>query len=437
MTDVAAAPTSHTPAPPTPGRVRYIGIDLARLTAIAGMMAAHLIGLKAMIPNTPDFEQAIAEATELVTSGTAAALFAVLGGLSMVFATRRFLRDGRTGAAIGSIAMRGAVLIVIGMLLGILDSDIVVVLAFYGLAMIVVAPLIAARGWVLATIATVLGLAGGVLNVHARRALEVYYEGKSVSFDLLFTDPITALRALLLTGEYPVITWAVYLLVGILIGRLFVAATARGGLGRIAARTAGIGAVIMLAAQLVSNWVLANLTLLDIRSRTATDQAELVEFISHMTYGSPAGPQPWLQLAAVPHTGSIGDLVRTIGLSLAVIGALVWLCDRESVRGRKTGRIVGVLRATGGAPLTVYTLHIIVSALLLTPFLRDPSVFTQGGIAWWAAGPGAFALQFGGALVIGAVLSATGKRGPLEALLSKLVGLVVPARPRSSAVPGM
>ena len=40
-------------------------------------------------------------------------------------------------------------------------------------------------------------------------------------------------------------------------------------------------------------------------------------------------------------------------------------------------------------------------------------------------GPGALALQLAGVLAIGAVLSITKRRGPLETLLSKIVGFVV------------
>lgn len=415
---VSAAATRPAARP----RVRYVGIDLARFIAIVGMMAAHLLTVNRFIPTASEFDRGLADGAEVVTNGTAAALFAVLGGLSMVFATRRLLREGRTGSAIGAIMVRGVVLIVIGLLLGLIENGIVVVLAYYGVAMILVAPFIAAPGWVLASVATVLGLGGAWFNAVVRRSLEVVVEGKSVSFELLFADPVGALRALLLTGEYPAITWCVYLLVGVLVGRALVSATGRGALGRAAAVLGAAGVALTVFAQLVSNWALANLSVIGVGSGAPFDET-LAEQLMAWNFGAPPFDLPGVQLLAIPHSGTVFDLLRTIGISFAVIGVLVWLCDREGVAGRAPGRVLGVLRATGAAPLTVYTLHIIVSGLLMGPY-RDPEVMMQG-MPWWAQGPGAFALQLGGALLLGAFLAAAKRRGPLEALLSRIVGLVI------------
>lgn len=420
-----AAATASAAQTPALARVRYIGVDLARFTAIMGMMAAHLVGVEAEFPGVSGIKLTTAEVAAVVTNGTAAALFAVLGGLSIVFATRRLLREGRTGAAVASIAARGVVLMLIGFLLGIIDSDFVVVLAYYGLAMIVVSPLIALRSWIIATVASVLGLVGGIFNAQTRANLDIWFEGKSVSFDLLFADPVVAFRALLITGEYPVITWVVYLLTGILVGRAFTAATKQGALGAVAAKFTIIGAALLIAAQLVSISVLNNLAHFGITSVRGQRPENFGEAIMHVNYGAPSDTTLWQQLIAVPHSGSVGDLIRTIALSMFVIGALVWLFDRESVRGRKIGRPLDIVRATGAAPLTIYTLHIIVSGLLISPQLRNVDAIMNGTIPWWAVGVGAFALQLAGALIIGAVLSFTGKRGPLEAMLSKIIGLVV------------
>lgn len=419
------AAQAHAALAPRP-RVRYLGVDLARFLAIAGMMATHLIAVNAMNPTASAFEQGAAQIAQTLTSGIAAPLFAVLGGLSAVFATRRLLREGRVGAAIAAVALRGAILILIGLLLGLIVSPVVVVLAYYGVAMILIAPLVAAPSWVLATLAIAFGIAGGPLNALARGALGLVNEGGSVTFEPLFADPLGALRALLLTGEYPAITWGVYLLAGMLMARLLVSATARNTLGRAAGAVAAAGAAVAIAAQLASNWALAHLSDLGFTPVPGIDPEMFRTLLTAPTFGAPFSSDLWAQLVATPHSGSPMDLLRTIGIAGAVIGILVLLCDArgEARGGARTGGALEVLRCAGAAPLTVYTLHIVATGLLLAPVMEDPAVL-ENGIPWWAAGTGAFALQLAGVLVIGAILAALGRRGPLEALTSGAVRLAV------------
>lgn len=436
FTETQAAPQPAVPHP----RVRYVGIDLARFAAIAGMMAAHLLAVMGMLPGVSDPDRVLGDAVNLVSNGAPAALFAVLGGVSIVFATRTQIRLNRSGKAAASVAVRGAVLIVLGLLLGMIDNAIVVILAYYGLAMILVAPIVAVRSWILASIATVLGLFSGWVNSGVRRALETTVEGPHINLDFLAQDPLVGLRTLLLTGEYPVVTWTTYLLVGMLVGRALTSATARGTLGRASARLAALGATLFVIAQLISNLVMANLSALGIitaESSQAEAQAQLTAFGGS---GAPPSPHLFSQFLAIAHSGSIMDLLRTFGISFFVIGALVFLFDRErtsraavdpsnpgTLPGPGIGaRILDVVRATGAAPLTIYALHIVVSGICQHPYFGQQAQLTSASdIPWWVLGPGAFALQIAGALAIGAVLSATKRRGPLEAALSRIVGFVV------------
>lgn len=425
-------------------RVRYVGIDLARFLAIAGMMAAHLIAVKYMLPGVSDAERPYLEIMSLATNGTAAALFAVLGGVSVVFATQKLLRNGLRWKATAAVAVRGAVLIVLGVALGSIDNSIVVILAYYGVAMILVSPLVAVRSWVLGTIAGVLALVFGWLNVHLRAALQTPIEGPHTSLSFFTQDLGVGLRALFVTGEYPAITWVTYLLVGMLIGRALSSSARQGSLGRIAAKLAALGVAMFIVAQLISNWVLDNLIEFGIL-RPGIAWEDGVSYILHSGgSGAPSSRNIFSQILATPHSGSVMDLMRTFGISFAVIGLLVFLCDRErpvlpaAELGSKNAltapttaasvgaRLLDVVRATGAAPLTIYTLHIVVSGILLYPYFSagaDPAGLAN--IPWWVLGNGAFALQIAGALAIGAVLSVTKKRGPLEALLSKIVGFVV------------
>ena len=436
---VTETETTQSPAT-TMGRVRYLGIDLARFVAIAGMMAAHLVAIKALMPDTAEPEQSISIAVSLATNGTAAALFAVLGGVSIVFATRSKLRTGQRLQASLSIAVRGVVLLLLGVLLGFVDNGIIVILAFYGVAMILVAPLISLPSWLLASIATVLGLASGWVNIAVRRALGITMDGPHFTLEFLVSDPLVALRALFLTGEYPAVTWLTCLIVGILVGRLLTTATAQGNLGKTSARLAIIGAVIFVVAQLTSNWIIDNLRTFGVLKAGTVDEARMQ--LLHMGgSGAPASLHPLGQLIAVPHSGSVMDLIRTFGLSFAVIGLLVFLFDRESVRAitqpRRPGfgsKLLGAIRAAGAAPLTIYTLHILVSGLLQSPTFGSGSQLPSGSeIPWWAGGPAIYLLQLAGVIAIGAILSASGRRGPLEALLARIVSLVAPRRSSSQS----
>lgn len=421
-------------------RVRYVGVDLARFIAIAGMMAAHLLAPLAMFAGVSDSDRELAVGTSLISNGAPAALFAVLGGVSIVFATRKQVSNGLTGKAIASVAVRGLVLIVLGVLLGFVDNSIIVILAYYGVAMALVAPLVNAKSWVLASLAAVLGLSFGWINSAVRRSLEVHMEGPHINAGFITSDPLGTLRAIFVTGEYPAITWATYLLVGMLIARALTGAAARGALGRTAARLAVLGGAVFIVAQLVSNWLLDNLITFGVLLPGSSLQDAQFQLLQIGGGGAPPSPHLVSQLLAVPHSGSIMDLARTTALSAIVIGLLVWLCDRERERAqvsatgsttpglRLGARLLDVVRAAGAAPLTIYTAHIVVSGVIQGTYFRSAEQageLTGAGIPWWVMGPGALLLQLAGVLAIGAVLSITKRRGPLEALLSRIVGSVV------------
>lgn len=397
----------------TRARARYVGIDLARFLAVTGMMANHLIAFGAMNPQVSEFDQRAGDIASTATSGIAAALFAVLGGVSAVFATRRALAAGRTGAAIASMMIRGLVLIAIGLGLGFLETPIIVVLAYYGVSMIVVSVFIAARSWVIALTATALVFAGGPLNALARRALDVVEEAGTPSFETLSAEPLITLRGLLLTGTYPAITWVGYLLVGMLIARMLLAAAKRGTLTRVALALAGAGALVATAAIALSTWVLGHLDVFGVTTPEGIDDATFTKFLGMQQFGAPPSPELWAQLVASPHSGSPAEMLRTIGLSFLIIGLLVAIFDS---RGTAPGAVTDIFRAAGAAPLTIYTLHLIATSLLWAPIFAGGDFDSM--LPWWVVGVGAFAVQFAGVLIIGAVLSALGRRGPLEALTS-------------------
>ncbi|WP_404312856.1 SRPBCC domain-containing protein [Agrococcus terreus] len=381
------------------GARRLVGIDLARLVAIAGMMAAHVV----LEPGTTP------AAVVWAVDGPPSTLFAVLGGTSVVLASRARLAAGQPWAARRALVARGLVVALIGLLVEPFASAVYVVLVPFGVAIALSALVVAARWWVLLAIAVPLAASGGSIAVRAREALPAPDDG-----------PLGAALGVLLTGVYPVVTWWCYLLIGMLVARALLRATAAGK----AAERRALGLVALMgAALLAAGAASSELGIRLLAERMGgVDQASVRGIALANGYGAAAGPEPMWQLIAAPHTGTPADIARTAGLALLVI-ALVSLA--ASTLPPRALRLLEPLRAAGAAPLTVYAVHVVLVTLglqLLLPIAPD-----------LALGWGAWLLQLAIALVIGALLAATGSKGPLERLVTwtadRAAGLAVGARP--------
>jgi hypothetical protein len=180
-----------------------------------------------------------------------------------------------------------------------------------------------------------------------------------------------------------------------------------------------VGIGVATLATIVSQWAKAALVVVP----EGVDPDLFRSALGSASFGAPISSELWAQLVATPHSGSPAELVQTIGIAAAIIGTLVWIFDRN----RPLGAVSSVFRALGAAPLTTYVTHIVLTALTLGTAsmalmeVTDPSKIIY---PWWAAGLIAFALQLAAVLLIGIVLRMTGRRGPLEALLSGTVKLV-------------
>jgi uncharacterized membrane protein YeiB len=108
----------------------------------------------------------------------------------------------------------------------------------------------------------------------------------------------------------------------------------------------------------------------------------------------------WWLATDAPHSTTPLDLVHTTGTALLVLGAL--LLAAGALRGR-TGLLLEPLAAAGAMPLTLYSLHVVVLAVV------------DGGdpLRFWA-------VQAVVALVVATAWRRLVGRGPLEALLAAL-----------------
>ncbi len=371
---------------------RIVGIDLARLLAIVGMMAAHLL-----VPQgSPDWLRTF-------TDGYPSALFAVLGGFGMVFTSRSSLLGERKLQAVTALMIRGALVTLIGTVMLLLpDHPIAVVLIYYGTALILAAPFILLPTPALILSATFLSVLTPLALFKLRAPLAETYPVGTLHTDSLWGLAYSAL----VTGTYPAITWLVYLLIGIIAGRTLLHRRETKPLAIAGSKIGLVGGLLAIASQAASSIYL---------SAQATHLSQLLgvtpellpSLLLERRYGAPALGGWNALLIAAPHSGSTTDILRSAGVALLITGTLIVV----TAPIRKNAWWLKPFVATGGAALTVYVLHISLTAFTV------PADYPFGGNTpplyatsfWW---------QTALFLILGGVLAFLGKRGPLEAAVS-------------------
>ncbi|WP_347754225.1 hypothetical protein [Agrococcus sp. ProA11] len=385
-------PPSGNPGAGPAASARLIGVDLARLVAVAGMMAAHTFGGAESTP----------AAIVALIDGPPSTLFAVLGGVSVTLAGRARLQAGDRAGAIRSTVARGAVVAVLGVLIAPLAGAVYVVLVPFGVAIALTAPLLLARSWLLAALAAVIAVGGGSVVAWASTHLPSLHRGSSELGPL--ESLLAALDDVLLTGVYPALIWLGYLVIGMLAARWLLAARASGTERAMLTRLAGIGALLTGIGVAMSE--LAVLLLTD---TVAPGEPSLARDLL-LANGYGAAPDEGLlwQALAAPHTGTPADMARTAGIALLAIGLLGLLVQRMSPRTRRT---LEPLRAAGGAPLTIYIVHVVGYSVAAGALIEAAPTLVTGWSGW--------ALQLAIALAIGALLASSGSRGPFERLVGR------------------
>lgn len=373
---------------------RLFALDTARFIAVIGMVAAHV----SLIP---------VPGLSLLIDGPPSTLFAVLGGASAVLATQgRAVRSGRLAANVALIT-RGLVLVVLGFALQFVSGPITVVLVPFGVTLILLAPLLRVPTRALLVAIVGLAVAGPVVNHAIRTALDLDTLG-ALSFD----SPWAFLHSVTFTGTYPVVTWLTYALIGVVVLR-----------AALAARASGTGAVLgqrLLLWGLVSSLAATLISIVTVQFLTVPRLAELdIDGFSTQllaltpSFGGPVGGGLEAVFTAAPHSGSTGDIVRTGGIALAVIGALL---RREAVAGASQSMPARIIRAGGAAPLTLYVVHVLSLGALYA--LLMSGVSADAGASWLVQGVGAFALQLTLLVGVSTLLAVSERRGPLETALS-------------------
>jgi hypothetical protein len=338
-----------------------------------------------------------------LAAGRAAALFAVLAGVGVAFLTgRERVQPGAplrsTGAA---LAARAAVIGGIGLVLGHLtDAEYAaVILPYYAVLFLLAIPL--ARLGTKALLATGAAIAVGVpVLSHLLRGLLPEPSGANLALADLVTRPFGLMSELLLTGEYPALSWAAYLCAGIAIGRM------RLSTRWVAAGLLGAGTMLAAAASAVSDLLLGpDGGLAALRDAgtgmTGVSVRDILDFGADGV--TPTTSWWWLAVTA-PHSGTPLDLLHTTGTAVAMLGAALLLGHVSHVTApavrRAVDTVLNPVVAAGTMTLTLYTAHVL--------FLNSPlDVFDP------VAG---YLVQVAAALLFAVLWRRSVGRGPLERL---------------------
>jgi hypothetical protein len=346
------------------GPSRQAGVDLARGLAVAGMLAAHLLVIDAFTWSDP-------ETWVDVVNGRSSILFATLAGVSIALVTggSRPFRGERRARASGRIALRGALLWVIGVLLVGTGVPVYVILPAYAILFVLSLPFLGLRTRTLFLLAAAVGV------------LMPFPQALWDAAPFWFTPEGDAVAAA--TGwHYPFPVWIAFLLAGM-------------GIGRSDLRSARTAAALLGTG--------AGLAVLGYGVAALSGVGEAEEGLS-------IAAAVWTARA---HSTGVLEVVGSGGFALAVIGLCLLIC-RTPLRWAAIP-----LRAVGSMPLTAYTAQIVAWAWISASVLgttRDLSGF-RALEPFWPMTLWLTAACTAWALVVG--------RGPLEGVIARLAAWVV------------
>jgi uncharacterized membrane protein YeiB len=339
--------------PPLAGRLG--GVDVARAVAILGMFAVHV---------GPLDDTTVAGRLYALPHGRASLLFVLVAGVGVSLLARS--RSNSVTGARRTLLWRAAVLLPAGLLLQLLDHGVNVILQGYAALFLLAVVVLTIRDrWLLlgaglfATVGPLVFLLGR-MGDPARFAREEVVWGDSAS---------KVVDGLVLSGPYPIVTWAAPLLLGLWLGRRDL-------------RDVRVRRWLVLGGGGVFGASLA-ISMVGQRLVGATDAPAWVDLLS-----------------AAPHSQMPLWLLGGVGAACAVVGTTLWLADRYRSAMRP-------LVALGQFAFTAYVAHLLALAAW-GEALRGHGIL--GSVVVVVVGAGVLA---GLALLWRSVVP----RGPLEALL--------------------
>ncbi|GAA3774334.1 DUF418 domain-containing protein [Streptomyces phyllanthi] len=369
---------------------RLIGVDLARGLAVFGMYAAH-------VGPDPARGGVIGHLMELA-HGRASALFAFLAGFSIMLITgRRTPKTGRAGRqAVAKVVIRALVLLVLGTWLTSTGTPVEVILAFYGLYFLLVLPLYRLSAVPLAVIAG----AGALVLPQILYVVQHALPAEGAEGVWAWPADADGIVSLLFTGSYPALTWIPFVIAGMAVARLDLAATAV----RIRLAVTGLALAVIGYG---GSWLALHLVPGALSKLSADSWGEGVGGSASSawwsdTWGYPDGTTPAGLLVASPHSETTLSILGNTGVAIAVLAGCLAAVDAFP----RFHRLARPVIAVGTMSLTAYVFHIVGIRLL--------------GIEELPGSPLHVLLGFIAAVTVFATLwSRYFRRGPLEWLLGK------------------
>jgi uncharacterized membrane protein YeiB len=365
MATLPAAPV--VPAPTTAKKPRLVGVDTARGIAIIGMFIAHL-GLER---STEFFSTT---GWFWIADGRSSALFATLAGVGLAFMTKRAYATGDpTEYATQRVRLlkRSAILMVLGWMLTALGTPVAVILGSYALLFVLAIPFLRLRP------AALLGWATGVALVMPSLVLLSRYAvlGATSPHEYAFEPAgqvamVIPVVADLWSGYYPALSWVMYILVGLAVGRM----PLRRWQVQLGLLTAGC---LVAAAGYLPGLAL---------ERTTSGLAQDLVTIE-------------------PHSDTTFEMVGNVGVAIAVLG----LCLLLTTSIAPVRFVLTPLSAMGAMSLTVYTAQIVYIAILGNDAVWNPT--SNAPLIWLTVG----------SMVFATVWQLTLGQGPLERLIHRMI----------------
>lgn len=338
-----AAPGGTAPAPRT-GR-RLAGVDAARGIALLGMISVHIL---------PSWDPETFEATAQWTlfSGRAAALFALLAGVGLAFSSGgRHVHEGRrrAGDRVG-LLVRAVLIAVLGLLVNQTspaDPPAYNILVYYGVFFLLAVPFLHLSARALLAWAAGFAVLGPVL-IHLLGPVLPAFETYNPTVADVLGAPGTTLAQLLLTGSYPALTYLVYLLAGLAVGRLRLAER-RTQLGLL------VGGAALAAFSALASWLLLHPLGGIGRLLAASPYLGRDDVQDVLVWGPdpvlPTSTWWWLAVAG-PHTNTPLALLSGVGTGALVLGLCLLVA-------RRAEGVLLPLVAAGSMTLTLYSAHLL------------------------------------------------------------------------------
>jgi hypothetical protein len=304
---------------------------------------------------------------ENLYDGRSSILFATIAGVSLGLLTggSQPATGGRRTALRGGVAIRGLVLIVLGLVLTeLVRPPLAVILEYYGLAFVLLTPLLfaAIRVLAIAASAVVIVMPGLVAWLRDR------------TDPTLIPDPVLPFAEWLVYGTYPMAIWLAFPLAGLICARAGLESRRTQALmiaGGAATAVVGYGAAAVLPG-----------------------------------------------VSAEAHSGTVAEVIGSGGLAIAIIG----LCTLGGALAGPVGRGIRTglypVAAAGSMALTLYTVHAFALAIVRAA--------VSGGREDWSYPEPTLAVLVAAALVAGTVWRALVGAGPLELGLRLITRLPEP-----------